>query len=172
MRERGTAMTLGKITSVAGAVFAGLICGAGGVSAHLANPAPHGLIALTDNQLDAISAGSAVFVNGSSDAGAAGAFTLTQATGNSFAGQAPSPYPGQPDLGPSAGVVEGTSLAVGTNLGLQGEPPPSSSTSVTTSGSTNGNLVISTTVNQTMHGAGGVTFQVGYTFVYGAWIGF
>jgi hypothetical protein len=42
---------------------------------------------------------------------------------------------------------------------------------VITGGSANGNLVINSTINQTVHGAGGVTFQAGWTFVYGAWVG-
>jgi hypothetical protein len=56
-------------------------------------------------------------------------------------------------------------------LGLQGEPPPSSSTSVTTAGAAEGNLVINSTINRTIQGAGGVTFQAGWTFVSGSWVG-
>jgi hypothetical protein len=32
--------------------------------------------------------------------------------------------------------------------------------------------VINANFNYTVHGAGGVTAQVGYTFVAGAWVGF
>ena len=48
-------------------------------------------------------------------------------------------------------------------------PPPG--TSVTTSGNAAGNMVVNSTYNQTVHGAGGVTFQAGWTFVSGAWVG-
>jgi hypothetical protein len=139
-----------------------LLCGTVGALAD--SPA-----VLTDGQLDVVTAG--VLVLGSSDAQAAGVFALTTTTGNSFVTQDASPYPGQPNLGPTGGVSEGTALAVGTNLGVQGNPAPSSGTTVSTGGSAQGNFTVNTTMNQTVHGAGGVTFQAGYTFVYGAWMG-
>lgn len=86
--------------------------------------------------------------------------------------QGASPYPGQPEFGPTGGMTVGTALAVGSNLAMQGLPPATSGTSVSTGGVAYGNQVINSTLNQTVHGAGGVTFQVGYTFVYGAWVGF
>jgi hypothetical protein len=129
----------------------------------------HGPVALTNAQLDRVTAGA--FVAGVADAASAGVFALSTTTGNSFVVQDASPYPGNPGLGPTSGVVEGTALAVGTNLGVQGEPAPSSNTAVITGGSATGNLVINSTINQTVHGAGGVTFQAGWTFVYGAWVG-
>ena len=129
-----------------------------------------GPVALSDKQLDLVTAGGAT-VFSSTDANAYGALALAGTTSNSFVVPEASPYPGQPNLGPAAGVSEGTSLAVGTNLGMQGEPPTSTGTSVQTAGVADGNLVINSTVNQTVHGAGGVTFQAGWTVVYGAWIG-
>jgi len=60
---------------------------------------------------------------------------------------------------------------VGSNLAVQGMPPPSSSTSVATGGTTDGNLVINSSFNHTTQGAGGVTFQAGWTFAYGTWMG-
>jgi hypothetical protein len=129
----------------------------------------HSPVVLTNAQLDRVTAGA--FVAGASDAQSAGVFALSTTTGSSFVVQDASPYPGNPGLGPTSGVVEGTALAVGTNLGLQGEPSPSSNTAVITGGSAQGNLVINSTINQTVHGAGGVTFQAGWTFVYGAWVG-
>jgi hypothetical protein len=107
----------------------------------------------------------------STDAAAAGVFVLTQTTGNAVAGSGNSPYPGNPELGPSFGVAVGTSLAVGSNLGQQDQPPASSGTNVQTGGVANGNFVVNSTSNRTVQGAGGVTFQAGWTFVYGAWIG-
>ena len=140
-----------------------LVCGA--VAAQAGSP-----IALTDGELDRVSAGGAAVVS-VSDAQATGRLALTATTGNSFVVPESSPFPGQPGLGPAAGAADGTALAVGTNLGAQGQPPVSSSTAVTTAGIANGNQVFNSTVNQTVHGAGGVTFQAGWTFVYGAWIG-
>jgi hypothetical protein len=127
---------------------------------------------LSDRQLDLVTAGNAANVFGSSDSQAGGAFTVAQTSGNSFVVQGASPYPGQPELGPAAGMTVGTALSVGSNLAMQNAPPAGGSTSVTTGGSANGNLVINTTQNHTVHGAGGVTFQVGWTFVYGAFVGF
>ena len=152
-----------KRISVSGFVSAGLLlCGTVGA---LAN----GPATLTDRQLDRVTAGA--IVGGSSDAQAAGVFTLTGTTSNSFLTQDASPYPGQPGLGPIGGVSEGTALSVGTNLGVQGAPPASGTTSVVTGGNADGNLAFNFTVNQTVHGAGGVTFQAGWTFVYGSWVG-
>jgi hypothetical protein len=128
---------------------------------------PH---ALTDRQLDHVTAGGATVV-ASTDAQAAGVIALVATTGNSLAGQGISPYPGQPELGNSVGVADGTAVAVGTNLGQQGQPPASSNTAVMTAGIADGTHLISSTVNQTARGAGGVTFQAGWTFVYGSWGG-
>jgi len=128
------------------------------------------LVALTDQQLDRVTAGGAA-VAAITDAQAAGVLTLTSTTANSLVVPGPSPYPGQPGLAPTGGAADGTALAVGTNLGLGGEPPASSNTAVATGGVANGNQVVNSTFNQTVNGAGGVRFQAGWTFVYGAWIG-
>jgi hypothetical protein len=147
-----------------GLASAGLVlCGS---TSALAN----GPATLTDGQLDRVTAGGA-YVGSSSDAAAAGVLTLTATSGNSIVTPEPSPYPGQPGLAPAGGAADGTALAVGTNLSRQGEPPSFSGTSVATGGSANGNQVVNSTINQTVQGAGGVTFQVGWTFVYGAWVG-
>jgi hypothetical protein len=69
------------------------------------------------------------------------------------------------------GVSVGTASAMGSNLAFPGQGPPSSATSVTTGGSADGNLVLGWTFNRTVTGAGGVTAQVGWTIVYGAWVG-
>jgi hypothetical protein len=137
----------------------------GAAAAHAGNA-----VRLTNRQLDRITAGAAN-VFSSTDAQALGVIALTGTTANSVVAGGTVPYPGQPGLVDTAGAADGTALAVGTNLGLQGEPAPSSGTAVTTGGTANGNLVITATVNQTFHGAGGVTFQAGWTFVYGAWVG-
>ena len=129
-----------------------------------------GPIALTDNQLDRITAGGAIVIS-STDAQAAAALALTGTTSNSFVVADASPYPGQPNLGPTGAVAEGTALAVASNVTVPGQPPPSSATSVQTAGAADGNLVFNSTINHTTQGAGGVTFQAGWTFVYGAWVG-
>lgn len=130
-----------------------------------------GSVVLTNGQLDRVTAGAAA-VTSSTDAQAAGVLALTNTTSNSVVAGGTSPFKGQPGLTDTAGLTVGTAVAVGTNLGLQGEPPPSSATNVTTAGVADGNLVINATFNYTVHGAGGVTAQVGYTFVAGAWVGF
>jgi hypothetical protein len=76
-----------------------------------------------------------------------------------------------PGLTDDGGAADGSSVAVGTNLAIQGDPPASSGTSVTTSGSAVGNMVVNSSYNQTFHDAGGVTFQPG-TFVSGSRVGF
>jgi hypothetical protein len=150
--------------SVLGVATAGtLLCGA--ISALADGP-----MVLTNGQLDRITAGAAVVVS-STDAQAAGVLALVNTTSNSLVAGGTSPFKGQPGLTNTAGAADGTAVAVGTNVGLQGQPPPSSSTSVTTAGAAEGNLVINSTFNQTIHGAGGVTAQVGWTFVSGSWVG-
>jgi len=135
-----------------------------------ASAAAGGTAVLTDQMLDRVTAGGAIVVT-SADAQALGVLSLTNATGNSLVVGGPSPYPGQPGLAPSMGAAEGTAVAVGTNLAFQNQPPPSSATSVITNGAADGNLVIKSTINHTTTGAGGVTFQAGWTVVYGAWVG-
>ena len=129
-----------------------------------------GPLTLSDSQLDRVTAGEAV-VTSSTDGQANGVVALTQTTANSIVAGGLAPYRGQPGLTDDAGAADGTTTAVVTNIALQGEPPASSSTAVTTGGSAVGNQVITSTYNQTFHGAGGVTMQVGWTFVSGAWIG-
>jgi hypothetical protein len=129
-----------------------------------------GPMVLTNGQLDRITAGAATVVS-STDAQAAGVLALVNTTSNSVVAGGTSPFKGQPGLTNTAGATDGTAVAAGTNLGLQGEPPPSSSTSVTTAGAADGNLVIMSTFNHTVQGAGGVTAQVGWTFVSGSWVG-
>jgi hypothetical protein len=152
-------------TLLSGIASAGLIL-CSSASAFAAGP-----IVLSDNQLDRVSAGGATVAQ-SSDAAAVGLLALTETTGNSAVIQGASPIPSQPQLAPTAGFADGTALAIGTNGGSSGGPPPATSTSVVTAGTADGNLVIHTTINSTVHGAGGVTFQSGWTFVYGSWVGF
>jgi len=131
----------------------------------------HGPVTLTDGQLDHVTAG-AGFVFAIADAGATGAFTLLEAGTTSFGIQEPSPYPNNPGLAPSGGASDGTAIAVGTNGAVPNAPGvPSSTASVQTGGSATGNMVINHTFNQTITGVGGVSAQVGWTFVWGAWVG-
>jgi hypothetical protein len=129
-----------------------------------------GPVALSDGQLDRLTAGEAVVVS-STNGQANGVLAVTQTTSTSIVAGGLAPYAGQPGLTNDAGAADGTATAVGTNLAAQGDPPASSGTSVTTGGSAAGNLVVTSTYNQTFHGAGGATFQAGWTFVYGAWVG-
>jgi hypothetical protein len=129
-----------------------------------------GPIVLTNQQLDRVTAGVAI-VSSSTDAQAAGVFALGTTTSNSVVGGGLAPFKGQPGLTDDTGAADGTATAVGTNLGVTGAPAPSSSTAVTTAGAANGNLIINSTFNYTVHGAGGVTFQAGWTFVSGSWVG-
>lgn len=124
-------------------------------------------MSLADGQLDGVTAG-AVTVVSSTDAAAVGALTLTGTTSNTVAIRQGSQS--QPGLGVNAGLAEGTAVAVGKNVGFTNSPT-STATNVQTAGTADGNLTLSRTVNYTVQGAGGVQFQAGWTFVYGAWIG-
>ena len=147
---------------LAGFASAGLtLCGAAGAMA--------GPKALTDGQLDGVTAGATVM--SSVDAAAIGALALTGTQSNSFATRQPSEFPGQPELSSSAGATEGTAVAVGTNVGVPNGGPTGASTNVQTGGYAAGNQVLGTTANYTVNGAGGVVFQTGWTAVFGAWFG-
>ncbi len=137
---------------------------AGTVSALAGGP-----MVLTDRQLDGVTAGAAI-VGSSSDAQAAGVLALTSTTSNAIVAGGVAPYPGQPGLTDDTGFTDATATGQGTNLGQAGEPPTSSGTAVTTGGAANGNQVFTSTFNYTVKGAGGVTFQVGWTVVSGAWV--
>ncbi|MBV8456455.1 MAG: hypothetical protein JO122_07545 [Acetobacteraceae bacterium] len=126
-------------------------------------------VELTNAQLDRITAGAAT-VGGSVGAAATGLLALTSTSTNTLAVSGRSPYQGQPGYAPSGGLVDGTAVAVGTDLGQSG-PTPSTTTSVNTAGAATGNQVINSTVNVTAHGVGGVTIQTGWTFIYGAYTG-
>jgi hypothetical protein len=141
-----------------------LLCSA--LSAHADGPT-----ILTGAQLDRVTAG-AVSVFSSTDAAATGALALVQGTGTSVVSPG-TPVNGQPGFEQSSiGASDGVAVAQGTNGVLLNNPPPSSSTSVTTGGTATGNMVIISTFNQTVHGAGGVTAQVGWTVAFGNVIGF
>ena len=127
-------------------------------------------VELTNDQLDRVVAGGAN-VTSIADAQATGVFALSRTTGNALVLTGDSPIPQQPAFATNAGAADGTAVSVGTNLGVSGAAAPSSGTSVTTSGTAQGNMVVNSTFNHTTQGAGGVTFQAGWTFVYGAWVG-
>jgi hypothetical protein len=140
-----------------------LLCSA--VSARADGP-----MILTGGQLDRVTAGAAT-VTSSTDAQAVGALSLAATTSNSVVNPGTSQFTGQPGFASSIGAADGTALAVGTNVTVPGAPPPSSSTSVTTAGTAAGNVVIISTTNHTVQGAGGVTFQAGWTVAFGAFVG-
>jgi hypothetical protein len=153
-------MQIAMQTSFAGLTSAALLLvGAAGAGAR---PTP-----LADSQMDGVTAG-AVTVITSNDAAATGPLSIAGTTSNTYAGHA-APQ-SQPGLGVNVGLAEGTAVAVGTDVGFT-KGPTSASTSVQTAGAADGNLQITQGVNYTVQGAGGVQFQAGWTFVYGAWIG-
>lgn len=145
---------------IAGVASAGLTLL--GTTAGIAHP-----VTLADGQLDGVTAG-AVTVVSITDAAATGSFSLAGTTSNTFGVRQAGAS--QPGLGVNAGVAEGTAVSVGTNLGF-GKAPTSTATSVQTAGTADGNVRLTQGTNYTVQGAGGVTFQAGWTFVYGAWIG-
>jgi hypothetical protein len=152
-------------TSFLGLAAAGaVLCGAAAARAD-------GPMVLTPRQLDRVTAGSSAIVISSTDAQASGVVSLATTTSNSVVTGGVQPFAGQPNLTNTGGAADGTALAVGTNLGFSGNPAPSTGTSVVTAGAADGNLVVNSTINHTVQGAGGVTFQAGWTFVYGAWVG-
>lgn len=147
------------------------LAAAGTLLASAASAQADGPMVLTSRQLDRITAG-AVTVFSSADASAAGALALVQGTGTSVVSPG-TPVNGQPGFEQSGiGASDGVAVAQGTNGVLLNNPPPTSSTSVTTGGTATGNLVITSTFNQTVHGAGGVTAQVGWTVAFGTVVGF
>ncbi len=152
-----------KRKSIVGLTVAGiLMCGATGAWAD-------GPKRLNSRQLDQVTAAGAVVIS-STDALATGSLSLTSTTSNSLVGGG-NPYPQQPGLTNTVGVAEGTATAVGSNFGQPGTGPASTGTAVETAGIAQGNQVISSTINQTFQGAGGVQFQAGWTFIYGGYAG-
>jgi hypothetical protein len=149
--------------SLFGLVAAGTLLGSA-VSALAGGP-----MVLTNRQLDSVTAGFAI-VGSSADAQATGVLSLTGTTSNSVVVGGVAPFPGQPGLIDNAGFADATAVGQGTNLAQSGEPPASSGTAVTTTGAAAGNQVFTSTFNYTVKGAGGMTAQVGWTFVYGAWV--
>jgi hypothetical protein len=149
-------------TMIAGLASAGLaLCGAVGAAAQ-STP-------LADAQLDSVTAGG-VTVGSLTGSSGAGSLVITGTTANTIAVHGASSNPGQPFTGISAGLADGTAVAVGTNVGLAQEPT-SASTNVQTGGVADGNFQYSSTVNQTLQGPGGVQATVGWTFAAGAFIG-
>jgi hypothetical protein len=144
---------------VVGLAGVGLVLG--GAAAVSAQPAP-----LADQQLDIVTAG-AVSVASVTDAAGLGPLVLTGTTSNVVAGQMSTDT--QP-LGVSAGLADGTAVAIASNAGFA-TGPKSTATNVQTVGAADGNVQIVSSVNRTVQGAGGVQFQAGWTFVFGAWIG-
>lgn len=145
-------------------ILAGPACAALALTgASVAAAAP---LVLTNGQLDGVTAGG-VTVGSTADSGALGALTVAGTTANSFAlhaGQA-----SEPTLGVSAGVADGTAVAVGSNPGV-GAGPTAAATDVKTHGAVDGEFQVNSTTNYTVQGAGGVQFQAGWTVVFGAWL--
>lgn len=123
---------------------------------------------LTDAQLDSVTAGG-VSVGSSADAAGVGAFTLGGTATNAIAvGGATPEQPGQVS---GAGIADGVAVAVGTNFGFGGAPPAGTSTNVQTGGTADGNITHTTNLNVTIQSAGGVRVQLGWTYVFGGFVG-
>lgn len=151
--------------SVIGLSAAGLLL------ASAAGASAGGAAALSDRMLDQVTAGGAI-VGVSSDATAiGGVLAITNTQGNAFIAPSPSPYPGQPGLGSTLGIADGSAVAMGSDYPRAGQGSGSTTTSVVTGGVADGNFHVNSTFNRTVTGAGGVTAQIGWTVVYGAWVG-
>lgn len=140
------------------------------------NASAGGAVALSDRQLDYLSAGSAI-VFSNADAAATGLKAYANTLSNSALGTNKSVEDG---FGSEGGVSTGTAVAWGLNplgnsngngLTTSGTPapPPTSNTAVTTGGIAQGNFT------QTISGAMtssalGQTIQVGTTSVYGVFV--
>ncbi len=131
-----------------------------------------GAVALTDRMLDRVTAGSAAALLSSTASQATGALAITSAGTQTVIAPGESPIRGQPDLGETMGVAQGSAVAFGTNHSQTGLPPTTSTTNVVTDGVADGNFVWKSAVKETFHGAGGVTAQIGWTVIYGGWLGF
>ena len=120
-----------------------------------------GPMALTDSQLDGVTAGSA-FVAATATGQSTGLYT--QGGTQTFAAVTGSNNP----FGGEAGLASGSAFTSGSNL----ISPGTATTSVVTNGGASGNLVYVVTVNdQTLEGGpvqgSGWSFSSGYTYVVG-----
>jgi hypothetical protein len=123
-----------------------------------------GPIALTDRQLDGVTAGDA-FSTATANGQAAGLLTMgfTASTADTTGSNSP--------WGGSGGSSSGVAFTVGSNL----TSPGTANTSVTTGGTASGNFVLTETVtDKTLSGGpiggNGVSFSAGYTVTFGALI--
>ena len=120
-------------------------------------------IALSDGQLDHITAGGVTVTAGAASTSQA-LWTSAQSNTTTIVGSAPGRVSGADTQG---GLATGTAISNGTNFANTTAPPPSQSTSVTTGGTVGGNLVITMSNNTTLSGLG-LTIQTGFTSIYGA----
>jgi hypothetical protein len=118
---------------------------------------------LTDGQLDHVTAGAFV-VFSTADEQATGLIVLGSSSANSVVGSIPTVVAGFDTQG---GIASGEATSFGNNGAGTGLPPATSSTSVTTGGTPDGNFNIVITTNRTSS-AGGLTIQGGFTSVYSA----
>jgi hypothetical protein len=130
-----------------------------------ANADAGGPVALTDGQLDRVTASGAL-VFSTADAQAAGLIVQASSGANSAFG---SNQGVQDGFGSESGLATGTAVSLATNGAAKGGPAATSSTSVTTGGFPEGNYTMTITANRTSS-ALGLTIQGGFTFVYGVFI--
>ena len=126
-----------------------------------------GAIALSDGQLERVTAGSAI-VFSTADAAATGLKAYGNTLSSSIVGSNASVEDG---FGSESGNTSGVAVAWGLNpLGDRaGAPPPSSSTDVTTGGAAQGNFTMNISAGGTSS-ALGQTIQVGIRSVYGVFV--
>jgi len=119
-------------------------------------------VELTPDQLDRVTAGTAVAADANS--AATGVLTIGITNTNAVVGVNRGP---NPTLSSSGGLAVGAATSFGTNLAANTGQPATSGTSVTTGGSADGNFKVNISNNQALS-ALGVTIQVGFTSAYGA----
>ncbi|MGA8758936.1 MAG: hypothetical protein WB611_22015 [Stellaceae bacterium] len=124
-----------------------------------------GKVALSDNQLDSVTAGSAI-VYSNAAAQATGLITIATTGSGSALGSNTGVEDG---FGSNGGVSIGTAVSYGTDGAAQGYPPATSTTSVTTGGSAQGNFVLDMSGGGQVT-AGPLTIQAGFTSVYGVYV--
>lgn len=116
-------------------------------------------VALTDGQLDHVTAGSAI-VFSTAAAEATGKITAASTGSNSAFGSTQGVEDG---FGSEGGISTGSAVAFGMNGN------PSSSTNVTTGGAVQGNFTLVISGGGKVI-AGGLTVQAGFTSVYGVFV--
>jgi hypothetical protein len=115
---------------------------------------------LTDDQMDRLSAGT-ITLGGVATAQATGVLALTQTGAQGVTVHAKGPGVTYEEIG----VVSVNAAADGSNLGVQGAPPPTSSASTATSASSDSGNVYTFGVSRTLT-TGSITGSVAWRVIY------